>query len=101
MNIGLDELTQSAPIASIQRGAWVYSSLSSTDITITAVDLSKSVVIVSNKSSQGNENSYSTGGNAGGELTTTTNLHLDAGRLGQNSTTTNTGICYWQVIEYI
>jgi len=78
-------------IKSIQRG------VGTGDITISAVDINKSVVVISNASSnnyvQYSSNYYTVYGYthvAGGQLTTSTNLHISG----------SAAACYWQVIEY-
>jgi len=78
-------------IKSIQRG------IGTGDITISAVNMSKSIVIISNESSNTHavyntyyHTAYGYTHVSGGQLTTSTNLHIS----GQSTA------CYWQVIEY-
>lgn len=109
-------------VDSIQKGSWAFTSGSTTNITINAVDISKSIVILSTAtasattSSAGNSGrqisyqngypeswgygygyGYANDASVGGELTSSTNLYLKAGSMVAAG---SAGTCYWQVITY-
>lgn len=84
-------------VKSVQRGRATVTSSASVQITINAVDISKSIIIVSNFVSTNNYNymQYSAQG-AEGVLESSTSIHLYSSLFDSN--------CYnnvsWQVIEF-
>ena len=91
-------------INSIQRGAVTFSSESSGNITISSVDLSKSMLVISCRSGRSDDYAYPTGSGwvstnvAGGYLSSSTNIAWSSGSL--YNTSYSDGTMYWQVIEF-
>jgi len=88
-----------SPIKSIQRGVWIFAVNAATTIPITSVNVSKSVVIISNKSTYSAGSGYSNVITVGGYISSNTGLSLQAGSAVTISAN-GVGTCYWQVIEY-
>ena len=94
--------TAGGGIKSIQRGTTSPSYNAGTDnVTITAVDMAKTVVTSSCKNGYGNNVAYA--GNAilsSCELTSTTNLQVQSGKNVAPSYAENSMLS-WQVVEYV
>lgn len=93
-------------INSIQRGAVTFGSDSSGNITISSVDLSKSMLVISCRSGMTNNftSGYTSCGDwvstnvAGGYLSSSTNIAWSAGNLANGAK--SNGTMYWKVIEF-
>ena len=97
-------------IKSIQRGNVTLSSGGTTSVTITAVDISKSMLNLSSangarggkaNSISDNYTSYGAAIVAGGNLDSSTSIFIRAGTgLGSSSATSSDCRAYWEVVEY-
>lgn len=97
-------------IKSIQRGQTTLAANSTSNVTVTAVDLSKSFVSINCKngyqagkanSTTSNYTSYGASVLGGGYLSGTTTLALASGTgPGSSNTVTASTIVYWEVVEY-
>ena len=85
-------LGSSSPIKSIQRGASIATG---GNVTINAVDLSKSFVSSSFRSAYGN-----TGNGISGAITLASSTTIQA-LLGSSGSYLNYPTVYWEVIEYV
>ena len=90
-------------IKSIQRGTFTFNrSTNSGNITISAVNVNKSMVIFSADASISQlgmyESQTAVSGTVGGQLTTSTNLSWQGGT--GRSDLVRDGTAYWQVIEF-
>lgn len=90
----LNRAVNPSPIKSIQRGEVVAGNSGNT-VTIAAVNLSKSIIVISEKNSLVSASNYSQllGNKAVGKLVTGTSAYFESGGGGSN-------VC-WQVIEYV
>ena len=97
-------------IKSIQRGNVTLGNTDTTSVTITAVDISKSMLNISNangcRGGKANNNvsdytSYGAAIVAGGNLDSSTSIFIRAGTgLGSSSAVAADCRAYWEVIEY-
>ena len=99
--MGRNATINPSPIKSIQRGSVILGSNSSTNITIAAVDISKSFLNVSTSNgAAGTNNNYANSFVVGGKFTSATNILVDSGRVIGLDTTYNC-VAYWEAIEYV
>lgn len=93
----------SSVIKSVQRGSWTYSSATNmTSVVITAVNLSKSFINVTNKPALSyNSTDLGTlnGSGAYAKLNTSTTVIMESGTVQPN--VVSSGTLYWEVIEYV
>lgn len=90
--LGLDIGLSGSNIKSIQRGSFVYSNKTTFNVTISSVDMSKSIVIVSTDSRTGSAGKNSVVGN----LTTSTNINFST----YYADASFNNYVSWQVIEF-
>ena len=86
-------------INSIQRGAVTFGRDSSGNITISSVNLSKSMLIISCKSGMAYSTDFVSTNVAGGYLSSSTNIAWSSGDLSSGGAP-SLGTMYWQVIEF-
>lgn len=96
---GITKIPDVSGIKSIQRGSASLAKAASTDVTINAVALDKTIVIVSQKNGYGGSSGAQSSTSIGARLTTTTNLALSNGTSRYGSEDGNATI-YYEVVEY-